>query len=87
MVKQNIKINANKVSGKEGQHLGHIAWTSIDGLSYHTTSVNHRIPILPTVCGYDAKLPTALDFYTPRLKSLTVELSMAGNFFKRRQVV
>ena len=48
-VKQNIKSNVNKVSGKEGPQLGHTAGTSIDGLLHNTTSVNQRIPILSTV--------------------------------------
>ena len=33
--------------------------------------------------GQDAKLPTAFDFYTPTVKSVTVESEYGRDFFKR----
>ena len=85
-VKQNIKSNVNKASGKERPHLGHTAGTSIDGLSYvpHHKCQN---PHLSTVWSRH-KLPTVLSIVINlNWSHWQLNLSMVGNFSRDKQVI
>ena len=85
-----LKAMLTKLVGKKGRN-----WNTLLGpvlMAYRTTPqvLTGESPFYP-LYGRDAHLPTALDFYTPRVKSLTVESEYGRELFQEmkriRQVV